>query len=69
MNIGLIIAASHSQNQQLQRWWDYYQPLVEHFDELMQQIRNEGTILAASDGSYLEGGQALTGWAFYAPRI
>ena len=56
MNIGLIIAASHSQNQQLQRWWDYYQPLVEHFDELMQQIRNEGTILAASDGSYLEDG-------------
>ena len=45
-------------------------PTGRAFNELMvQQIRDGWTILAASDGSYLEGGQALTGWAFYAPRI
>ena len=56
VNIGLIIVASYSQNQQPQWLWSDYSPLVEHFDELVQQIRDGVTILAASDGSYLEDG-------------
>ena len=42
-----------------------FPPLVEHFDELMQQIISGQTILAVSDGSYLEDGRASVGWALY----
>ena len=54
VNIGLIIADSHYQDQQLKHLRGGYPLLVEHFDELVQQIRGGHTILAASDGSYLE---------------
>ena len=66
VNIGLIIDGSHFQNQQLQQLWGDFPPLVEHFDELAQQIQGGHTILAASDGSYMEDGQASAGWAFCA---
>ena len=33
----------------------------------MQQIISEQTILAASEGSYLEDGRASAGWALYEP--
>ena len=64
MNIGLRIANSESQNQQLQRWWGNYPPLVEHFNKLVQQIRDGDTIVASSDGSYLEDGWALANFFF-----
>ena len=66
VNIGLLIEDVHFQDQQLQRLWGDFLPLVEHFDELVH-IRSGQTILAVSDGSYLEDGRALTGWAFYEP--
>ena len=47
--------------------WGDFPPLVEHFDALVQQILSGHTILAASDGSYLEDGQASAGWVFYVP--
>ena len=65
MNIGLIIEDAHFQDRQLQRLWGDFPPLVEHFDELMQQIISGQTILAVSDGSYLEDGRASVGWALY----
>ena len=64
VNIGIIISETYFQNQQLQHWCDDYPPLAEHFDKLMQQIRDEDTILAASDGLYLEDRQALARWFF-----
>ena len=67
VNIGLIIEDVHFQNQQLQRLWGDFPPLLEHFDELMQHIRSGHTILAVSDGSYLEDGRVSAGWAFYEP--
>ena len=67
VNIGLIIEDTHLQDQQLQRLWGDFPPLVEHFDELVQQIINGQTILAASDGSYLEDGRASAVWALYEP--
>ena len=56
VNIGLIIEDIHFQDRQLQRLWRDVPPLVEHFDELVQQIISGQIILAASDGSYLEDG-------------
>ena len=63
------MADSKSQNQQLQPWWRYFLPLVDHFDELVQQIQGGDTILAASDRSYLEDRQALARWALYVPGV
>ena len=42
VNIGLIINDSQFQNQQLQQWWGDFPPLVEHFEELVQQIQGFG---------------------------
>ena len=67
VNIGLIIEDVHLQRQQLQRLWGYFPSMVEHFDELVQQIISGQRILAVSDGSYLEDGQASVGWALYEP--
>ena len=41
--------------------------MVGHFDELVQHIQSRHTILAASDGSYLEDGRASVEWAFDEP--
>ena len=67
VNIELIIEDVHLQDQQLQRMWGGFPPTVEHFDELVQQIINGQTILAASDESYQEDGRASAGWALYEP--
>ena len=59
VNIGLIIDDSYFQNLHLQRLWENFPPLIEHFDELVQQIQGGHTILPASDESYIEDGRAL----------
>ena len=51
-------------NQQLQRWLADYPPLVDHFDKLVQRIRDKDTILAVTDGLYLEDWWASTGQDF-----
>ena len=44
-----------------------YPPLVENLNKLVQRIRDNNTITAVTDGSYLDDKRASVGWGFYAP--